>query len=330
MNKVRIGLIGFGAWVRRAYLPALQFDGRAIITAVTAATEKTRQYATGLLGNQVAVFGSYEALLNYEELDAVMIAVSNPIHQEAITAALKKNLPLFYEPPVSDRRDQIPDVTDSLLSSPKVNFAHLELGFHPGVAYAAELIRRGTVGLLHHVTISLLTDWGNTLDSDLCLTNISSCWYVDVLNRIIGAVPSRVLVLDGYGSPGRMQKVGTGVYDYNGVWGFFKYNLNSPEGLSIVVEISGDSGDIYFNYFTGELRYRNMQHREWTAEYRCPLKPYADWPAVREAVSCFLDAVLSKDPRRGNAQAVAQLNMIGLASEHSKDMKGWADIGYIE
>lgn len=39
-RKIKIGLIGFGSWVRRAHLPALEYDGRAIITAAAAATEK--------------------------------------------------------------------------------------------------------------------------------------------------------------------------------------------------------------------------------------------------------------------------------------------------
>ncbi|MFR9232779.1 MAG: hypothetical protein ACLVLH_07075 [Eisenbergiella massiliensis] len=38
-RKIKIGLIGFGSWVRRAHLPALEYDGRAIITAAAAATE---------------------------------------------------------------------------------------------------------------------------------------------------------------------------------------------------------------------------------------------------------------------------------------------------
>lgn len=95
---------------------------------------------------------------------------------------------------------------------------------------------------------------------------------------------------------------------------------------SIIIEISGDKGDIYFNYFTGEIRYRNLQHPEWIGEYFSPLKPYADWPGVRETISSFLDSVISGEPNQGNAEAVAQLNLIGLASDKSIDTKGWAEV----
>jgi hypothetical protein len=156
--------------------------------------------------------------------------------------------------------------------------------------------------------------------------NRMSCWYVDVLNRIMRSIPKRVLVLDGYGSSGRMQNQSIGIYDYNGIWGIFRANVNSPEGVSIMIEISGDKENIDFNYFTDELRYRTLEHPEWIVECVSPLKPCDDWPGVREAISSFLDSVISGDPIQENAKAVAQLNRIGLAADQSIDTKRWVEI----
>jgi predicted dehydrogenase len=123
-----------------------------------------------------------------------------------------------------------------------------------------------------------------------------------------------------------MQNQSTGIYDYHGIWGIFRANVSSPEGVSILIEISGDKGDINFNYFTGELRYRTLEHPQWTVECVSPLAPCADWPGVREVISSFLDSVISGDPSQGNAKAVAQLNRIGLAADQSIDTKGWVEI----
>lgn len=326
MHKLRIGLIGFGAWTRNAYLPALQHDGRAVVSAVTASSEKTRQYARQLLGADAAVFESYEDLLSQAELDAVMVAVPDSVHQAALTRAIKSGLAVFYEPPVSDTREQIPVVLRQLLAAPQVTFAHLELCNHPVIARATELIKSGTIGSLHDATITLNADWGCAADSDICLQNRMSCWYAGLLNQLIGSVPSRVLVLDGHGGTGRMQAISTGIYDYNGCWGVFRANVTSPEECSIVVEIRGDQGEISLNYFTGELRYRFKQHPEWIAEEVPPLTPCASWPGVRETVTAFLDSVISGGSGRGNAKAVAQLCMIGLAAEESKDSGTWAEV----
>lgn len=324
MTKLRIGLIGFGSWVRSAYLPALQYDGRAVITAVTAATESTRRKACEILGENAAVFDSYESLLSQAKVDAVMIAVPDSVHQTVLSAAIESGVAVFYEPPISHLRDQIPIMTDRLLAAPKVTFAHLELGYHPAVSRAAQLIKQNVIGSLHNVNITLHADWGVTENSDLCLMDRMTCWYVDVLNSIAGSVPKRVLTLDGHGSGGRMQSISAAIYDYDGVWGMFKANVSSPTGVSITIKINGSNGDIVIDYFTGELRYRSIDRPEWSVEDCRPQKPYADWPGVRETVSAFLDAVLSKDPGQGNAKTVAQLNMIGLAAEESKDTGNWA------
>lgn len=328
-GKIKIGLIGFGSWVRRAHLPALEYDGRAIITAAAAATEKTRQEIRRTLGEEVRLFGSYGELLEKSDADAVMIAVPDEVHEEALSAAIASGKAVFYEPPVSIRRSRIPIIVHSLLAAPQVTCANLELGFHPGFARAADMIRDGEIGSLQKVTITLHAGWGSAAGSDVCLINRMSCWYVDVLNRIIGAYPSRVLLLDGNGNPGRMQPVSTAIYDYNGVWGIFQAEVNRKDETSIVVDVTGDEGNICINYFTGAFGFQSVRHPGLRFSYDCPQEPYADYPGVRESVSAFLDAVESGDASQGNAATVARLNSIGLAAEESKDTGGWAGVNML-
>lgn len=327
MSKLRIGIIGFGSWPKNAYLSALQYDGRAVITSVAAASEKTRRSVHDILGPHIAVFDSYEALLNEGEIDAVMIAVPEKLHQEALTAAIKKGIPVFYEPPIADTREQIAVMIELLLSASQITHANLELGLNPVIAEANNLIAKKTIGFLQNVTLELKANWGREKPGlDLCLINSASCWYVDVINRIIGSIPNRVLLLDGYGIEGRRQTTSTGIFDYNGIWGTLKMNVNSAEKLSISVIISGDEGDIELDLLTGELRYRNLVHTAWIEETHTSLKPYADWPGVRESISTFLDSVVDGKTSPGNAKKVAQLNLIGLAADASKDSGAWAHI----
>jgi Predicted dehydrogenases and related proteins len=325
MKKLKIGLIGFGSWTRNAYLPALQLDGRAEISAITAASEQTRKKAKLIFGEKVEIYDHYETLLQNTELDAVMIAVPDAMHQTILMAAIASGIPVFYEPPIAITREQLPAMIEQLLRARQVTFADLELGFHPMIMKAIEMIKNKKIGNLHNVTISLNANWGNTV-SDMCLIDRMTCWYVEVLNRIMGAIPDRVLILDGYGSEGRMQTISEGIYDYSGIYGVFKANINSPEELSLQIEILGDQGKIEMDYFKGELQYCSLQQKEPLMETCSPLVPIADWPGVRETVSAFLDCILNKEPVVGNAKKVAQLNLIGLAAEESKDTKNWATI----
>lgn len=61
-----------------------------------------------------------------------------------------------------------------------------------------------------------------------------------------------------------------------------------------------------------------------------PLYPYADYPAVRETVTAFLDAVIAQDVKLGNALDVAQLSAIGMAIDESKDTGTWVEVNQIK
>ena len=43
MEKIKIGIIGYGSWVKKAYIPSLKQDGRAEIVAISARSESTKE-----------------------------------------------------------------------------------------------------------------------------------------------------------------------------------------------------------------------------------------------------------------------------------------------
>lgn len=330
MEKIKIGMIGFGKWVKSAYLPALEYDSRAEVVAITASSEETKKKAQHMLGESVIIYHDYQSLLDNADIDAVMMAVPDKVHQEILLACLQKKVPVFYEPPISLVRHQMPIMIDQLINAQCLSFAHLELGYHPIFQRIKSLIDKGIIGALQDVTITLHANWGADPDADLCLIDRMSCWYVDVLNRIIGTVPERVFLLEGNGESGRMQAQGIGIYDYNGVWGIFKADVGRKGKESIVVELTGEKGCIRADYFTGELTYvsgTKANHEDFV-ESCLPLEPYADYPAVRETVSVFLDNVTGQEPSLGNAYRVAQLSAIGLAIDESKDTGNWVKVKY--
>lgn len=134
------------------------------------------------------------------------------------------------------------------------------------------------------------------------------------------------MLFDGYGSSGRMQPISTSVYDYNGIWGIFNANIGRKDGVSLTIEINGNKGDININYFTCEMSYQSITDSKPTSKIYKPLEPYADYPCMRESITAFLDAVISNNINCGNAKDVAQLNLIGIATEESKDTRNWVNI----
>jgi predicted dehydrogenase len=321
---LKIGIIGYGSWVKAAYLPALKRDGRAEIVAISARSESTLKQIKESFGNTVEVFNDYADLLKSEKIDAVMIAVPDALHAEVIIAALNSGKAVFYEPPVGHTRELIPELIKKLVAAHQITHADLELALVPAITKASGLIKEKVIGDIQSASIRLHSNWGHDPDQNLNNINRLSVWYTHVLNVLLDATPKRVLIMDGYGSPGRRQSQTTGFFDYDGIWGELKVNIDSADPLEIKIEIIGNEGDILINLLTGELKLRTKVTREWETKYFPAIQPYADWPGMHESISAFLDALENKTPSYANAHTVAKLHLIGLATEESKDTGQWA------
>ncbi len=348
---LRVGLIGYGNWTRMAYIPALQRDGRARIVSAAAPSTTTQQRIASELGPNISVFSNAAALLEGPPVDAVFVAVSDAAHEEALTAPLDAGVPMFYEPPLANQRQHIRPMVTKLLNAPQVTHADLEIGFIPVFIEAARRVRDGVIGQVHSASVRLQSSWGADPEADLSTLNHIAPWYVDTLNRILGATPSRVLILEGQGLPGRAQRQCQGLYDYGGPWGTVQVNLNCVVDLETTVEVNGEDGDLIVDLFSGELRQRTRSQPDWTVESVAESEPRAGWPGMNECVATFLDAVtdeplaettstaspvdslrdsLGTAPPPADANSVAQLHLIGLAAEASKDSGGWAKIEEID
>ena len=338
---VRVGLIGFGGWTRTAYVPALQRDGRAQIISAAAPSEATQQRIRSELGAGVGVYSSAAELLTGPPIDAVCVAVSDAAHEEAIGAALDAGVHVFYEPPLANERQRIRPMVKRLLDAQQVTHADLEIAFIPAFVEAVRRVRSGVLGQLRTVSVRLQCSWDANPEADLSTLNHIAPWYVDTLNRIapwyvdtlnriVGGIPSRALNLEGSGLPGRAQRQCQGIYDYGGVWGTVQVNLGSVVELETTVEANGDEGDLVVDLFSGALRQRTRENNEWSVEQFAESEPRAGWPGMNECVAAFLDAVAGERPSEtvppADAPAVAQLHLIGMAAEASKESGGWADI----
>ncbi len=190
----------------------------------------------------------------------------------------------------------------------------------------AEIVKTGGIGQPRSAMIRLQSNWGPWPDFDLCTIDNLAPWYVDVLNRILDSLPSRVLVVDGKGTVGRAQNQTMGLFDYDGVLGTFHANITSVVDVETTFEVNGDDGDLIVDVFTGEIRLRSRKNGDWSVERLSAIQPHAGWPGMHECVSAFLDAVETGQPSAMNADVVAQLRLIGLAAEVSKDSGTWAKI----
>lgn len=326
-TPLRIGLAGYGNWAREAYMPALRADGRGEVVAASAPSQATRQRIREELGSRVRIYPHFDAMLEAGDLDGVLMALPEAVHEPSLLAAIGSGTPFFYEPPVSHRRDRIAPVLEALLAATQIQQADLELRYLPVVAAAAQRLGEGAIGEPQTARIRMNGNWNARPGAGLSLPLVLAPWYVDVLDAILDAHPQSVLVQDGRGTEGRMQAYALTQLDYGGVWGTFQANISSVQGPETWVEIQGRDGDLIADLFTGELRLRSRSGPEWRVDrVVAALRPFAGWPGLRECLSDFLNQLEGKASSGVPAEDMARLHCLGLAAEESIDTLSWARV----
>lgn len=329
MSNIRVGLIGYGGWTRLAFVPALRQHDRVRIVSAAAFSENSQDRIREELGPDVEVYGGFEALLDGSELDAVMMAIPDGIHEAAMNAVLDAGVATYYEPPLAGSPEGIRRMLKRLVSAGQVTHGDLEIGYASVILRAAELVRQGAIGVPQTVHLKLRSNWAGFGGPDLCLAHHLGPWYVDGLNSIIGRPPGRVLVMDGHGQPGRRQFHSLAHFDYDGLWGTIHLNIDSVDTLETTIEVTGDDGDLSVDYFRNTIRLRSKSNTDDGGEtiHIEPAMPVVGgWPGEAESVAEFLDAVEKGTPNRTGGAMAAQLYLTGLAIERSKETGGWVDI----
>lgn len=99
-DPVRIGLIGAGAVVQVAHLPILKRLKNVQLTAICD-TDGLKARALAERFGIRDVFDDIEDLIAHEEIDALLVATPNHLHEPHILAALAANLHVLVEKPLA-------------------------------------------------------------------------------------------------------------------------------------------------------------------------------------------------------------------------------------
>ncbi|HEY2585443.1 MAG TPA: Gfo/Idh/MocA family oxidoreductase [Tepidisphaeraceae bacterium] len=99
MDRVKFGLIGYGAWGGH-HARAIEENPRAQLRAVAARTNSTLERACNEVPS-AALYTDYHAMLAREDLDAVVIVLPTDLHFEASRAVLESGRHLLLEKPMA-------------------------------------------------------------------------------------------------------------------------------------------------------------------------------------------------------------------------------------
>ena len=144
-GKVRVGVLGAGAWAKFAHIPGYKRDPRCELVAIAdPILERAQEFAAEF--NIPSVYGSHAELIAREDIDLVDVCTPSATHFDLSWAALEAGKHVLCEKPVAY------DYTETLRASAfaKSKGLKTKLGFTfryaPSMRYMKELIDQGFIG----------------------------------------------------------------------------------------------------------------------------------------------------------------------------------------
>ncbi len=162
-DLIRLGIIGIGNMGsgHAERIARGDIDGM-VLTAVADLKENRRQWAEENLPKRVHVYDSAEALMEDQEVNAVLIATPHYMHPTYVIMALEKGLNVISEKPAGVYTKQVREMNECADRHPELTFAMMfNQRTNPVYIKMHELITDGRYGKIKRVNW-IITDWYRT------------------------------------------------------------------------------------------------------------------------------------------------------------------------
>lgn len=144
-GKLRIAVLGAGAWAKYAHIPGWLRDPRCELVAICDVNAELAAEFAGHFGVAEST-GNWQALVAREDIDVVDIVTPSSTHFELAMAALENGKHVLCEKPVAyDFRETLraAELADARGLKTKLGFT---FRYSPGVQFAKSMIDQGFVG----------------------------------------------------------------------------------------------------------------------------------------------------------------------------------------
>ncbi len=332
MDRIRLGLIGLGEWPRQAYVPVLKDLESVEICAVAAKSRATQRYAREQFGEQAVIYSDYRDLLNNPAIEAVTLALPNPIHAEALDAAVSSGKHLFYEPPIAHSAEATLRILRSMAASDRVIRPDFELRYLPVIRALGECLHAGLIGDPLMASVCLWCNWGygggrwNYNPEEEGFFPWLGCWYLDLLDYVFAAPPEQATVTGGYAANGRLMDHGWASLAYPaGRIGRFDFNLVAVAGLAVSLSVLGNHGEANVDLIPGDFRWREPDGA-WHETKHPASEPACGFVGLRECLGAFIEAVHTGLPSEAETEVARRVHAAMLACAHAEGARATVNV----
>ena len=248
-NTVRWGLLST-ANINEALIPPIRASERGELTAVASRSQESAD-AYAAEWDIPQAFGSYEAMLDSDAVDAVYISLPNHLHAEWSIKAMQNGKHVLCEKPFAltvEDVDRVRAVSEETGMAIAEAFMYRH---HPQTKMAGEIVRSGALGEVTAVrgvfnfkmgsreNVRLVPEWGGGSLWDV------GCYPVSMAQYLLGGAPQWVFGDQWLGEEG-VDEVFTGQMHYEGGrMAQFSCGFRTPEHA--FVEVLGSNGRLIIN-----------------------------------------------------------------------------------
>ena len=188
---LRVGVLSTANIARAAVGPALQAcEDTSLVAVASRDLERAQAFAAKV--DVPFAHGSYQALLDDEDVDAVYVALPNALHEEWTIRALEAGKHVLCEKPLAPTATACLRMGAAAERSGRLLMEAFMYRFHPRTRRAEAMVREGRLGRLAHVDAAFtfrVRDPSNIrLSRELAggaLLDVG-CYTVDVARRLVG------------------------------------------------------------------------------------------------------------------------------------------------
>ena len=220
MRKVRWGILSTAKIGLEKVIPAMQQGELCDIVAIGSSTDEKAQAAAKKMGIPKA-FGSYEALLASNEIEAVYIPLPNHLHVSWSMKALEAGKHVLCEKPIAMDSSEAEELLKEAGKYPDLKIMEAFMyRHHPQWQKTRQMVKEGKIGELR--TIQSFFSYHNVIPDNIRnkvetggggLMDIG-CYCISHARFIFDAEPERVSGTIGYCPEFKTDRLASGILDF--------------------------------------------------------------------------------------------------------------------
>ncbi len=247
MKKIKIGVLGVSNhFIKRIILPLKELSNGCINAVASRDINKAEQIAKEFEIEKF--YGTYKALLDDKDIDAIYIPLPNHLHLKWIKEAANKGKHIICEKPITLNKKEALEA----LKCAKDNNIYIQEAFmykyHPQWIHALNLIKTNQLGQVKYIhttfaynnpnpeNIRNIKEYGGGALMDI------GCYAVSLSRFILQKEPLRVISLMQHHDSFKTDYLTTGILDFDGIHSVFTVSTLTEANQS--VEIVARAGTI--------------------------------------------------------------------------------------